>query len=81
MVEVLSNDQSVVNEPLLTSESIKETPVLVSRKLSSEKITKEFKNYDTEVWFTPKEFVQTNTKVVENIDVRIIHQKKQDLYT
>ncbi|XP_031623403.1 mitosis initiation protein fs(1)Ya isoform X2 [Contarinia nasturtii] len=66
VVEVLS-DQSIINEPLLTSESIKETPVLVSRKLSSEKIVKEVKNIDPEIWFTPKEFAQT--KLVENIDI------------
>lgn len=63
-----SNDHSIVNE-LLTAEPIGETPVLVSRKLSSEKISTA-DNGDHEVWYTPKEFVQT--KVIENIEVNYL---------
>lgn len=64
--------QSNQVKELLSSEPIGETPVLVSRKLSNEKMTAADGgggggSGDHEVWYTPKEFVQT--KVVENIEV------------
>lgn len=59
-VEVSCN----INEPV--SDSIKETPVLASRKLSSE-IMCDSDNVCSEVWYTPKEYVET--KVIENIEV------------
>ncbi|XP_055306075.1 mitosis initiation protein fs(1)Ya isoform X2 [Sitodiplosis mosellana] len=57
IVEHTNDNHSIVNE-LMTSEPIGETPVLVSRKLSSEKIGST-DGGDHEVWYTPKEFVQT----------------------
>lgn len=58
-------EQSIVNE-LLSADPIGETPVLVSRKLSNEKIGGADKS-NREIWYTPKEFVQA--RVIENIEV------------
>lgn len=68
IVEQSNHDHSIVNE-LLTSEPIGETPVLVSQKLSNEKFGTT-DNGDHEVWYTPKEFVQT--KIIENIEVNYL---------
>lgn len=68
IVEYSNHDQSVVNEPSIPV-SIQETPVLVSRKLSGEIISDD-NNVDPEIWYTPKEYLQT--EVIENMDVRQI---------
>lgn len=53
IIEVTSNNE------------IAETPVLISRKLSTEQFGVD--NFDKEIWFTPKEYVQS--KVIENLEV------------
>lgn len=60
----LTDDSQVIVGPS-TSEPISETPILVTRKISSEKLC----TVDKEVWYTPKEFVQS--KVIENIEVNL----------
>lgn len=65
IVEVSADNEIIVNGPI-ASDLIGETPVLVSRKLSSEKLCA-VDNCDSEIWYTPKEYVQS--RVVENIEV------------
>lgn len=65
IVEVSADNEIIINGPI-ASDLIGETPVSVSRKLSSEKLCA-VDNYDSEIWYTPKEYVQS--RVVENIEV------------
>lgn len=66
IIEVSNGNHVIANGPM-SSDPIVETPVLVSRKLSAERMTNE-ESCDSDVWYTPKEFVQS--KIVENIEVR-----------
>lgn len=65
-VVAFTNDKQIIFNGPSGCEPIGETPVLVSRKSSSEKISST-NHFDNEIWYTPKEFVQS--KVVENIEV------------
>lgn len=67
IIEVLNESKAVIDAPI-SSEPISETPVLVSRKLSAERLSND-ERFDGDIWYTPKEFVQS--KVIENIEVRI----------
>lgn len=65
VIEVTNEKQAFVHGPA-SDAPISETPVLVSRKLSAERIGAT-EHFDGDVWYTPKEFVQS--KIVENIEV------------
>lgn len=69
--EMGAND-NVANGPS-TSDAIAVTPILLSRRKSMET----FDGADSEIWYTPKEFVQTN--LIENIEVKLgdgIHSRR-----
>lgn len=71
VVEVSIERSKVSATDLL--EQIQETPVLVSRKFSGEKLNGVDEYVDPDVWYTPKEYVQS--KLIENIEVsRSSHQ-------
>lgn len=65
IIEV-SNEHHVIANGPMSSNPIGETPVLVSRKLSVERTTN-VEPFDGDIWYTPKECVQS--KIVENIEV------------
>lgn len=69
----LTDDNQVIINGASASDPIGDTPVLVSRKLSSEKISI-VDHYDGDIWYTPKECVQS--KVIENIEVRFEFNQK-----
>lgn len=65
VIEVTNENQAFVHGPA-SDAPISETPILVSRKLSAERIGAT-EHLDRDVWYTPKEFLQS--KIVENIEV------------
>lgn len=67
VIEVTNENQAITHLSAPDDQPIGETPVLVSRKLSAERISGT-ENLDRDVWYTPKEFVQS--KFIENIEVR-----------
>lgn len=69
----ISSDNQVIVTGLSASDPISDTPVAVSRKLSTELKSGIVQN-DGDTWYTPKQFMHAN--VIENIEVGfwLLHQ-------
>lgn len=81
--DVISNQDKIIKMSIIQKnvatevlEPIRETPMPVSRNLTTEKLNGD--EHDADIWYTPKEYIQS--KVIKNIEVYSLHHTHCHVY-